>query len=168
MKNNKGFTLMELLVVVIIIVGFAAFAYPSYVSSIERARASEAVNMLATIQAVQSKHFVHYEEYGMVFRDINDFEPAIANFDASQNSFCSDSFCYTLSEEGANPMQATAERVDLNHNSLNRGYELVARYNENAVRCYVLNGSEDGDKVCSSLTDLDRIDEGDGYYYPIR
>ena len=66
MKNKKGFSLMELLIVVIIIAGFAALTYPSYVVSIERARVSEAVNLLGTIQAAQQKNYMSYEEYGAV------------------------------------------------------------------------------------------------------
>ena len=154
--NSKGFTLMELLIVVVIIVGFAALAYPSYVSSIERARASEAVTMLGTIQAAQQKHFVNYEEYGTQFRDINDFEPAISNFNAASNTFRTEYFVYTLNSDNA-----TAVRVNKGGGPVNKGYDLSVVYADNFVRCNVQN--DDGEQVCSSLTDKDKS----GNYYPI-
>ncbi len=157
MKINKnGFTLMELLIVVIIIAGFAAVTYPSYTSSIERARVSEAVTMLGTIQAAQAKHFVNYEEYGTVFRDINDFEPAIENFNPNLKSFDTEYFTYTLNNDNT----ATATRI-----GGNKGYSLTANYTEDFIRCNVLNNSKEGDKVCSSLTDQNKVESGS--YYPI-
>lgn len=160
--NKKGVTLMELLIVVIIIAGLAAMTYPSYRSSIERARASEAVNMLGAIQAAQQKHFINYEEYGTTFRDINDFEPSIkkgdGNFDPTKDSFDTDYFRYTLGSE-----KVKAERLNSNGNIINKGYDFEVFYNEDFIRCTVLNGSEDGEKVCSSLTDREKIDT----FYPI-
>jgi len=161
--NKKGFTLMEVLIVVVIIAGLAAVTYPSYKSSIERARASEAVTMLGAIQAAQEKHFVNYEEYGQDFRDINDFEPAINGFDPSKTFFYTEYFKYSLATgENANPY-AIAQRVNSSHASVNKGYELIAYYNEAFIRCRVLSGSEDGEKVCSSLTDKEKFDD----FYPI-
>jgi len=153
--NKKGFTLMELLVVVVIIAGFAAVTYPSYKSSIERARASEAVTMVGTIQAAQQKHFINYESYGTTFRDINDFEPAIKNFDPTKSFFYTEYFKYTLDSTNK---EVTAQRIDGNGNVINKGYELVGAYNDNFIKCNVLNGSEDGEKVCSSLTDQAKAD----------
>ena len=153
--NKKGFTLMELLIVVVIITGFAAMTYPAYKSSIERARASEAVTMLGAIQAAQQKHFVNYESYGTTFRDINDFEPAIKDFDASQSSFFTDYFKYELSSDDSKN-RVTATRVDSNHAPLNKGYNLVAFYDDSFIRCNVTN--DEGDKVCSSLTDKEKIE----------
>lgn len=161
--NKKGFTLMELLIVVIIIAGLAAATYPSYKSSIERARASEAVSMLGAIQAAQQKHFVNYEEYGTTFRDINDFEPAIKDFDPSKTFFYTEYFKYSLSSDVGGKNGAKAQRVDGGGNVLNNGYELVTAYNEDFIRCNVLDSSEDGDKVCSSLTDKEKVDN----FYPI-
>ena len=161
--NKKGFTLMELLIVVVIIAGFAALTYPSYRSSIERARASEAVNMLGTIQAAQQKHFVNYEEYGTKFSDINDFEPGIKNFNPNATSFDTEYFRYDISRvEGMRPL-ASADRINSHGETLAVGYRLVAMYKEDFIRCVILNNSEEGIKVCSSLTDRER----DSNYYPI-
>jgi len=53
--NEKGFTLVELLVVVLIIGILTAIAVPHYTSSVERARATEAMNLVKSInEAVYS------------------------------------------------------------------------------------------------------------------
>lgn len=156
--NKKGFTLMELMVVVIIIATFAALVYPSFVSSIERARASEAVHMIGAIQAAQQKHFVNYEVYGADFRDINDFRPAISDFNPAQNSFSTEYFTYQMNSED-NSVVAT--RIGVNGAESNKGYDLIGFYGERFIRCRVT--SDDGEKVCASLTDRTKIED----YYPI-
>lgn len=167
MKNKKGFSLMELLIVVIIISGFAALTYPSYVIAIERSRVSEAVNMLATIQAAQQKNFMSYESYAPTFREINDFTPAIEDFDPTENFFYTEYYRYDMSpviisEASKNP-KVTATRVDKSHNVLDKGYSLEAYYKENFVRCIYTN--DDGDKICSALTD--KSPNTTDNYYPI-
>jgi len=165
MKNKKGFSLMELLIVVIIIAGFAALTYPSYVVSIERARVSEAVNLLGTIQAAQQKNFMSYEEYGLKFKDINDFTPAIEDFDPEKNFFYTEYFKYELDDLSTSQdgHKATATRVNKSHEELEKGYSLEARYKENFVRCNFTN--DDGEKICSSLTDKEKDSTSD--FYPI-
>ena len=166
MKNKKGFSLMELLIVVIIIAGFAALTYPSYVISIERSRVSEAINLLGTIQATQQKNFMSYESYGLKFKDINDFTPAIEDFDPEQSSFYTEYYKYELGDAAsilANEGKVTATRVDKSHNNLDKGYSLEARYNERFVRCNFTN--DEGEKICASVTDKDKDDSEN--YYPI-
>lgn len=159
--NKKGFSLMELLIVAIVIAGFAAFTYPSYVSSIERARVSEAVQMLATIQAAQQKHFVNYEKYGEIFKDINDFTPAIDNFNPNNSAFSTEYFTYELTNQG----YALATRINKQGTAVNKGYQLEAYYEDDFIRCVINDSSEDGEKVCSSLTDKNKVESGS--YYPI-
>ena len=157
--SKKGFTLMELLVVVIIIATFATMAYPSFRSVIERSRASEAIHMVGAIQAAQQKHFVNYEVYGDVFSDINDFEPAIPDFDASQDHFNTEYFSYQLMPE---TNRVVATRIDRQGNELpERGYLIIGVYNENFIRCEVTE--DEGEKVCASLTDRNKT----GTFYPI-
>jgi len=61
LKNQKGFSLIELLVVVVIIAILAAIAVPIYMSYVKKARATEAQTAIA---AIRSAFRVHYQTYG--------------------------------------------------------------------------------------------------------
>ena len=61
MKNQKGFSLIELLVVVVIIAILAAIAVPIYMSYVNKARATEAQSAIA---AIRSSYRVYYQTYG--------------------------------------------------------------------------------------------------------
>ncbi len=61
LKNQKGFSLVELLVVVIIIAILAAIAVPIYMSYVQKARATEAQSAIA---AIRSAYRVEYQTYG--------------------------------------------------------------------------------------------------------
>ena len=67
MKNKKGFTLMEMMVVVLIIAGLAAIAYPVYTKAIIRARLAEAFSLTEIVReaeqrslAVNGKYFYRF------------------------------------------------------------------------------------------------------------
>jgi prepilin-type N-terminal cleavage/methylation domain-containing protein len=60
-RNERGFTLVELMIVVIIVGILAAVAIPMYQGATERAKASEAVAALGTIRGAMR---VYYAEHG--------------------------------------------------------------------------------------------------------
>ena len=54
-KNVRGFTLIELMVVVAIVGILASVAYPSYASQVRKSRRSDAVAELAAVQQAQER-----------------------------------------------------------------------------------------------------------------
>ncbi len=60
-KNKKGFSLIELLVVVVIIAILAAIAVPIYMRYVQQARATEAQSAIA---AIRSTYRVHHQTFG--------------------------------------------------------------------------------------------------------
>jgi prepilin-type N-terminal cleavage/methylation domain-containing protein len=60
-KNQKGFSLIELLVVVVIIAILAAIAVPIYMSYVNKARATEAQSAIA---GIRSAYRVQYQTFG--------------------------------------------------------------------------------------------------------
>lgn len=61
LKNQKGFSLIELLVVVVIIAILAAIAVPIYMSYVRQAYSTEAQSAIA---ALRQTYRVHYQQYG--------------------------------------------------------------------------------------------------------
>jgi type IV pilus assembly protein PilE len=51
MKNSKGFTLIELMIVIVVLGVIAAIAYPSFIDQIKKARRSDAKQALMDVAA---------------------------------------------------------------------------------------------------------------------
>jgi len=61
LKSQKGFSLIEILVVVIIIAILAGFAIPMYFQYVDRAKSLEAQTALS---AIRSAYNIHFQQYG--------------------------------------------------------------------------------------------------------
>lgn len=67
MKNKKGFTLMEMMVVVLIIAGLAAISYPLYTKSITKARVAEAFALSEIVREAQQRNLALSNTYFSAF-----------------------------------------------------------------------------------------------------
>lgn len=69
-KGNRGFTLIELMIVVAIIAILAAVSYPSYRDSVMRSNRTEAKSALVDAAAAQEKWFFQQNQYTGTLSDI--------------------------------------------------------------------------------------------------
>jgi len=63
LKNKKGFTLIELMIVVAIIGILAAIAIPNYMSYTCKSKQSEAKSILGDMRTLQETYFAEYDTY---------------------------------------------------------------------------------------------------------
>jgi type IV pilus assembly protein PilA len=64
LRNKKGFTLIELMIVVAIIGILAAIAIPNFMNYQCKARQSEAKTSLGTVRTLQEAYLAEYGSYG--------------------------------------------------------------------------------------------------------
>lgn len=64
MKKQKGFTLIEVMIVVVIVAILAAVAIPSYQDSVRKTRRADAKESLTRIAALQERYFFTKNDYG--------------------------------------------------------------------------------------------------------
>ncbi len=63
MKNNQGFTLIELMVVVIVVAILAAIGIPSYADYVRRGRITEAISGLSEMRVKMEQYFQDNRTY---------------------------------------------------------------------------------------------------------
>lgn len=64
MRNEKGFTLIEVMIVVVIVAILATVAIPSYQDSVRKTRRADAKEALTRIAALQERYFFTNNSYG--------------------------------------------------------------------------------------------------------
>ncbi len=67
---NKGFTLIEVLVVVLIIGVLSSIAIPQYMKSVEKSRYAEAAEHLRSIYTAQQDYALHHNRYAEKFDEL--------------------------------------------------------------------------------------------------
>ena len=94
-KNKKGFTLLELLVVILIIAILAAVALPQYRKAVYKTKFMQASLMLDSIFQAQQEYFLLNGEYATNFPDLNmDLPPT--NGTLSNYAFWDWGYCFLL------------------------------------------------------------------------
>lgn len=104
MDKQKGFTLLELLMVVIIIGVLATIALPQYLKFSEKARTSEALSILGQLRASEMRYYAQYSTYTTSFGAL-DFDPTAVGA-LRGTSF----FTYALPAATATTFNVTAAR----------------------------------------------------------
>ncbi len=74
MKNKKGFTLLELLVVVLIIGILASIALPQYRRAVMKANLHKGMPLVESLYQAQQLYFLNHSEYATDINDL-DLEP---------------------------------------------------------------------------------------------
>jgi len=64
---NKGFTLVELLVVVLIIGVLSAVALPQYTTAVERSRATEALTLMSAVSESSQRYYYQHDQWPAAF-----------------------------------------------------------------------------------------------------
>ncbi len=99
MRNQKGFTLVELMVVVIIVLVLAGIAVPVYMHYIQESKKSEAY---ATIDSIVSGALVYFQKNNTYVGG------TLANFMAADDTGNAVYFTYALSDLAAGGITVTA------------------------------------------------------------
>ncbi len=106
LRNNKGFTLVELSVVIVIIGVLAAFAVPRFRNAVERSKAGEAYNYLSAVRSAQERYHSRQGTYAdaMDKLDIKMSVPkyfTVGSVAAGSTGDLEDSWSLTLTRTGA-------------------------------------------------------------------
>ncbi len=105
---NKGFTLLELLVVVLIIGILASIALPQYTKAVEKARATEAMQILGDLATAEQIYQMGFGEYTDNL-DLLDIEmPGSRDGDSTT---ITKNFRVTITQDGST-FQAAASRAN--------------------------------------------------------
>lgn len=94
LKEKKGFTLVELMVVVIIVGILAAVAVPLYRGNVKKAQASEGQALLGSVRTAQRIYYAEHDEYG-AWADISD------QVELTDNRYFTNNPSITLSTDGS-------------------------------------------------------------------
>ena len=106
LRKQRGFTLLELLMVVIIIAILASLALPQYLRTVAKARRSEALNVLATLRSAELRYAAEHRGFTNASANLDiDYDPELFN----NNANTSGSWFFGLDAEANNAVAATGK-----------------------------------------------------------
>jgi len=111
-RNQRGFTLVELMIVVIIVGILAAVAIPMYQGATERAKASEAVAALGTIRGAMRVYYAEHGTYAIAGVAVGDQVTDSGVLDVSDTDllgryFSTECYTFTTAVPDANSFEIT-------------------------------------------------------------
>ncbi len=122
LRANRGFTLIEIMVVVLIIGALAAIAIPQYDSYIARGRIAEGISMLSELQVRQEQYYQDNRAYvsGMTPRSPGQYwSGTCTTANSNQTFICTATptassglgYVFTVDQSGAKTTAATSTPV---------------------------------------------------------
>ena len=84
--DNKGFTLMEILIAIIIIAVLAGLAVPLYRTVVERSRRAEAIGVLSATRQSEMRYFAQNNRYTTAPAEL-DYNPTAADTSGQSRHF---------------------------------------------------------------------------------
>ena len=114
LRNSKGFTLLEILIVIVILAVLAGLAIPIYTAAVEKSRAQEALQSLEAIRGGMLRYFASNNSYAGATIRANAVAAANTDIDVDANNLLgaqNQLFNYTLGGLGAATFTVTATRI---------------------------------------------------------
>jgi prepilin-type N-terminal cleavage/methylation domain-containing protein len=110
-KNDKGFTLTEIMVVVLLLAILSAIAIPQYSKTVEKQKAVEALHLLAVIGQAQERYYVINEVYTKEYSDLDaDLIDLSTKKAAEGDTFKNRAFGFKLNGTADDDGKVTAKR----------------------------------------------------------
>ena len=160
-KTNKGFTLLELLVVVLILGILAAMALPQYFKAVERSRMAEAETLMNSISMAQRRKFMQINAYADDFRglDVSPQESTGRLYHTKGDPLTGANGNGFFIELGGTAFPVGGIQATREHNgnalssSLQYQYRLLRYYQSDDVTC--LGTNQAGRELCADYCGID-------------
>ncbi len=172
-QKQKGFTIIEMMVVILIVAILSSFAVPSYFRALERMKLAEADMMMGNVFRAQQRFKLRTETRYARYWGQLDMAPAELHGPAGKGvaSYCSKDdpqpeggICvengFKITLYGARTGQTNAGVVSERVNNNNYSYKVARLYNDkDAIFCAAGEEHTENDKlVCADFMGLDEYD----------